>query len=668
MKNKRYLSIIIAALLLAGCAASDSSSNADASSEGETSQAQQKDESSKDETESTAPDDSQPEKPEEGSGGRPVYDLKENESEVSFSAAGGIYKDEFELELNGEGDIYYTLDGSDPRTSETRQLYSAPIGIKRRKGDKNVVSAVEPGLISGNFNKGNSRRKTLTCDIQAPSDEAVDKCTVVRACAEGSDGTVTKAFTNTYYIGSASDHIPGIADSCKAMGGSLAVVSISVNYDDFFDSTYGIYVKGDIFDEALQKYIDSGERLEDETGRKLDANYKQKGKAWERPCHIELFEMDENGASQVLSQDCGVRIQGNYSRSDLIKGLRLFARKDYGDNKFRSEIFEGLKNKDGETIDTFKSLVLRAGGNCAFSAKFNDTYWQMASESLDCSTKASRPCVVYLNGEYWGLYLLEEDYSDNYFEDHYGVDHEDVVVYKGDAEALALGYKLDEGQLPEGENEKYYFSDLLAFFRTHSSISDDATYEEFSKIVDIESVRDYFLSEVWINNKWDWPGKNWSMWRTINVDESNPYADARWRFMLYDMEFGGVSGASDCRTNTVKEDNYKQKGLLDFDTNNPAVLCFAYLMTNEGFRTDYCERLEKLSEGIYSQETLTALLEDLTAQYSPLYEQFFERYPDTGSTDDALNGGYSSVKCIQDFIDGRGENIERITDWIEKQF
>ena len=132
--------------------------------------------------------------------------------------------------------------------------------------------------------------------------------------------------------------------------------------------------------------------------------------------------MNENGAEQVLNQDCGIRIQGNYSRSDLQKGFRLYARKDYGDNKFRYDIWgDELKDKDGNTIDKFKTFVLRAGGNCAFTSKYNDTYWQTLAAGVDCSTKASRPCVVYLNGEYWGLYVLEEDYSDDYFESHYGV-------------------------------------------------------------------------------------------------------------------------------------------------------------------------------------------------------------------------------------------------------
>ena len=36
----------------------------------------------------------------------------------------------------------------------------------------------------------------------------------------------------------------------------------------------------------------------------------------------------------------------------------------------------------------------------------------------------------------------------------------------------------------------------------------------------------------------------------------------------------------------MKEDNYKPKGLLDTDTKNPAVLSFAYLMSNEDFRNE----------------------------------------------------------------------------------
>lgn len=599
-------------------------------------------------------------------------EIKLNDSEVSFSSESGLYSDAFKLELtcSSAENIYYTTDGSDPRISDTRVLYDAPIEITDRENDENIVSAVDPMLFSGNYSKYDYNSKSFESTVKAPDNSDVDKCTVIKAAAESDDGSYSQSFTQTFYIGTPEEHIQGLKESCEASGTTLAVVSISMDYDDLFDSKKGIYVKGDIFDKAFEEYLDSGEKIDDETARQLDANYKQKGREWERECHIDFFEISADSAELALSQDCGIRIQGNYSRSDLQKGFRLFARRDYGDNKFRYPVFgDSLKDISGKTIDKFKTLVLRAGGNCAFTAKFNDTYWQELVSSLDCTTKASRPCVVYLNGEYWGVYVLEEDYSDNYFEDHFGVVKENVAVYKGDAESLELGYALDEGTLPEGEtDESYYFNELNEFFSTHNDLTDQKDYEEFSKLVDIESAKDYFLAQIWINNKWDWPGKNWSMWKTTETDPSNEYADGRWRFMFYDMEFGGVSGSGDAYTNTIKEDNYKPQGLLDKNTDNPAVLCYAYLMTNEDFRNDFNSRLLEMSEGVFEKENALKVLDGYTAAYEPLFDQFFERYPGSGSTDNAINGGYASVACIKNFLDKRSGNIQQMVDWVNDQY
>lgn len=584
-----------------------------------------------------------------------------------FSKGSGVYAEAFELVLDAEkkGDIYYTLDGSDPTTSETAVLYENPIAITDRNGVANVVSAVDPVLFSGNFNYPHSSGYKFECKIEAPSDSAVEKGIVVRAVVKKADGSFGDVQAATYFIGTPEEYVQGLTESCAASGQSLAVISLAVNYEDFFDSEKGIYVKGDTFQEDLNELLSSGEKLRDgETARSLDANYKQRGRDWERVAHMLMFEFSPEGIVEVLNQQCGVRIQGNYSRSDLQKGLRLYARKDYGDNNFRYAVFgEEYKNDQGEVMDKFKNLVLRNGGNCAFTSKFNDAFWQSLVRDTAVETKQSRPCVVYLNGEYWGLYVLEEDYTDDYFEDLHGVNKDDVVVYKGDAESYAIGYSLDEGEIPEGEDVDYYFRDLLAFFDTHNDLKSQEDYEAFIKLVDPQSVMDYFAVQCWINNKWDWPGKNWSMWRTVNTDAGNAYADGRWRFVFYDVEFGGVSGSSDARTNTIREDNYKPKGLLDMDTENPAVLCFAYLMTNEGFRKEFCDKLLGLSEGLLEKEAALKRLEEFEAVYGPLYKQFFDRYPGTGNEKDALKGGYATSKCIRDFLGKRDGYIQKMVDY-----
>lgn len=591
-------------------------------------------------------------------------------AEFTFSADSGIFPENFTLTI-GVPDGYtvrYTTDGSDPATSNTAAVYTDGIPISDRKQDKNVVSAVEPLLISGNFNRPTVSKDDFFCVAGAPEDSAVDKCTVIRAALVDNSGTVISTKSATYFIGTTEDHIQGLAESCSASGTSLAVISISMNFDDLFNSTTGIYVKGDIFEESLLQYLQYHDRITDaETARSLDANYKQRGREWEREATITLFEFTPEGATAVLTQDCGIRIQGNYSRSDLQKGLRLYARSEYGESKFRYAIFgEDYVNDAGEVMDSFDTLVLRAGGNCAFTAKFNDTYWQSLLHDTNCETKHSRPCVVYLNGEYWGLYVLEEDYTDDFMADVHGVNKDNVVIYKGDAETYEIGYKLDEGEIPAGEEEDYYFRELLDFFSTHESLASEADYEAFCRLVDPESVMDYFAVQCWINNKWDWPGKNWSMWRTTQVEEGNPYGDGRWRFMFYDMEFGGVSGNSDAYTNTIKEDNYKPNGLLDMDTDNPAVLCFAYLMTNEGFREAFYVRLTGLSEGVFQRDAALAALQEMEDSYAPLYDQFFARYPGTGNSRNAVSGGYASIQCIRDFLEKRAENIQKMINYCEK--
>ncbi len=589
---------------------------------------------------------------------------------IEFSAESGFYAEEFDLTITSadEGEIFYTLDGSDPATSETVIAYTEPVKITSAAERENVVSAVDPILFSANYNKVNDSRDGFVWEKELPTNEDVDKCTVIRAAVKKADGSFGTDNAATYFIGSPEEHIKGIIESCEAAGSSLAVISINMNYDDLFDGENGIYVKGDIFDKALEQYLNEGNRLRDtEDARSLDANYKQRGRDWERNASLTMLEVTPEGAETVLNQNCGIRVQGNYSRSDYQKGFRLYARKEYGDKNFSYPVFgEDYLNDNGEIMDSFKHLVLRAGGNCAFTTKFNDTYWQSLLHETACETKQSRPCVVYLNGEYWGLYVLEEDYNDDYFEDVHGVNKDDVVIYKGDAETYKRGYTLDEGTIPEGEKESYYFKELNDFFKSHSDLKSQENYDEFVKLVDPDSVMDYFAVQCWINNKWDWPGKNWSMWKTINVDESNEYADGRWRFMFYDMEFGGVSGGGDVRTNTIKEDNYKPNGLLDMDTNNPAVLCFAYLMTNEGFRTDFYDRLTGLSDGYFEKTAATERLQEFVDIYYPLYEQFFERYPDISDAETAVTDGYASAQCILDFLGGRSEYIQPMIDFCEK--
>ncbi len=607
---------------------------------------------------------------------QPGETLPETQAALSFSRTSGVYEEEFELTIapadkKNVKNIYYTMDGSNPLTSDSRQEYVKSIPLVSRKNDANVLAAVAPGLFDSVNITVRKDKKGFDSVLSAPSDDVVDKCSVVKAAIEYNDGSFSEVITGTYFIGKIEEHILGVAESSKAQPlGNLAIISISMEYDDLFDAEKGIYVKGNLFEQSLKEYLKSNKKLDTETARHLLANYSSRGREWERAAHIDFFESNGSNTELVMSQDCGIRIQGNYSRSDYQKSFRLYARSEYGSKNFKYSVFgaDSLDEK-GETLEKYKTLILRNGGNCAFTTKYSSDFWQSLIGDMNVSVQNSRPCVVYINGEYWGLYVLEEDYTKDYFADHYGVKKDDVILYKGDAETYKYGYKLDLGDLPDGSSdERYYFKDLLNFFKTHKDCSKDADYEAFCKLVDPQSVIDYFAIELWINNKWDWPGKNWSMWKTKSVEENNPYADGRFRFCCYDMEFGGVSGASDASVNTVKEDNYMPNGMLDQNTSNPAVLCFAYLMTNKTARNAFIDKLNSLGENEFAYDKANAKLKEFQDSYTPLYDQFFNRYNNLGTAENSNEGGYASAKCIRDFLKQRAGNISKMVSWIKKYF
>ena len=597
-------------------------------------------------------------------------------AEPAFSKESGVYEEGFDLELKAGGTVYYTLDGSNPAESESRLEYKEPISITERKADENVLSAYDPVLFDAANARWNAEEEKFVSSVSAPTKEEVDKITVVKAVAQLEDGSYSAVQTNTYIIGKMSEHIRGISQSCEAAGMDLAVMSISMDEKDLFDDANGIYVKGQKFEKALEEYQKEktlNEWEATEIARKMDANYQTRGKEGERRAHVDYFESDGETTECKLQQDCGIRIQGNYSRSDLQKGLRLVADTEYGPNDFEYAFFgEDAKDVQGNVIAKFKKLTLRNGGNCAFTTKFNDTFWQSLIKDKKVETQASRPCVVYLNGEYWGLYILQEDYNDNYFQEKYGVDDKKVVAYKGDGEKYKIGYKLDEGEIPAGEDVTYYFRDLLDFYKKHKDLKNKKDYEAFSKLVDVESVRDYFAIQIWINNKWDWPGKNWTVWKVTEPDENNPYADGRWRFCCYDMEFGGVSGGGDASANTIQANNYEPDGMLDRGTKNPVVLMFIYLMSNEGFRQDFLSQLQELSQTNFDKDGAIEKCTWFKDVYEPLFYQFFARYYGTdraeGSVSNAVNGGYASYACIVAFLEERENNIQTMVDWVEDYY
>lgn len=556
--------------------------------------------------------------------------------ELTFSKESGYYASAFELNIEAEGveKILYTLDGSEPVEGDaSTKVYSGSLKVDNLKG-KNVILS----------NSANSEKYTLDGWANVPAANSLDRATIVRAVGVREDGSKTKISTKTYFINN---------DIKKSYNG-CSVMSIVTDKKNLLDDSTGIYIRGSKFDQ-----MDDGS---DEAIKEY-ANFMQSGKEWERAAHMEFFDGDN---TPMFSVGVGIRIHGGYSRRNQQKSLNIYFREsyDYGGKNLKGyELIPDAKitydAKAGEysndTLTKYSDVMIRNGGNDSDITKFQDVFIQGMVTDKNFTTQASRPCMVYLNGEYWGLYNLTEKYSDKYIQNKFGVDNKNIIAYKE--------FELDEGEDPEGAA----LNELLALGEL--DMTKEENYKKFTDLVDVDSFIDYYATEIYINNN-DWwsgcnaktPNNNIMFWKVADpskeVNENgvaNPYADGKWRYMLYDTEWS--MGIYNSREAGAEYDSIKYHALGEVDPQNSTdngrteangSKLFAAVYKNPEFKKQFITAFLDIRNYNFNYKRSVNALNNLTSLYRPLMDKHKVRW-NNGNISDGVNKMKSFLKTRETY-------------------
>ncbi len=414
----------------------------------------------------------------------------------------------------------------------------------------------------------------------------VNSTTVLRAVGFKNDKATSPVNTGTYFIGEKT---------------SLPVVSIGVDPKSMFDPVKGMYMMGPDASKEKPYY---------------GANFWKK---MELPINVELFEP---GGAAGFTSGAGMKIAGNFSRQFPKKSLSIYFKKKYGTSKLKYPLFP-----DFPKVTKFKVFILRNNGNNYGRAMMRDGLASSLTKGLEVDYQKFRPCVVFINGKYWGLYNIREKSTARYFKSNYNVKKKNLdlikkmaIVQAGDAAA---------------------YNNLTGYLETND-MRKERHYKHISNMMDIDNFIDYNLLELYIVNT-DWPGNNNKRWR-----ERKP--GAKWRWFIFDCDAGFEAWQQDLA-----------KDMITFATDpdgpgypNPpwSTLVLRKLLKNKDFRNRFISRAATHLNTRFSKTGVHKRIDEIAAMIYDEIPRDYDRwnYKDEWEDEVDILKGFASERADYMFL------------------
>lgn len=341
---------------------------------------------------------------------------------------------------------------------------------------------------------------------------------------------------------------------------TLDIIGINCSWHNLYDYDYGIMTGGATYD-LNRKSVDGDTYV--------SGNYNNRGKKWLRDAFIYMVS---NDGETIINREGYIGISGETSSSYSVKSLKVA----FYDEGKRDEV-----------------LKLRSGSQDQFSGNIRSSLINrlIAESGYDGGTSTER-VVVFLNGEFYGIFDLQDDYSRVNLANRFGISNEKAIrIFKG-SERMAL------------EENGFW-----------ASIWDDLdTLEKrvsLERKVDMESFLIYYAIQILVNNT-DWPMNNYMAWKYKgDIVGTNKYTDGRLRFLLRDTDLTYFTDNNIDWFDGCKGDIFKQ--IMEGEYRGTESV-FPKVMESEYYRNRFIEILRELINGPFRTENVLKIIDEEAAK------------------------------------------------------
>jgi hypothetical protein len=262
---------------------------------------------------------------------------------------------------------------------------------------------------------------------------------------------------------------------------------------------------------------------------------------------FEYFDADGNFVDKSVGD---FDKHGNDSWGYPQRGVDFISRDEYGYNRYLNHKFFPTSERK-----KFQRLMVKAAANDNYpfengGAHIRDSYIQSLSQliDLDLDVRSSLNVILYVNGDYWGVYDLREKVDDKDYTDYY---YDQPRKYKGSTEYIQF-LKTWGGTHPKyGEQQAVDDWNHIRSFIGNNSMADPGAFAYVDSILNLQSLIDYFVFNSYVVSR-DWLNYNTGWWRGLHPDGGA----RQWRYILWDMEaalghFHNYTGIPDVTANAL---------------------------------------------------------------------------------------------------------------------
>ena len=366
------------------------------------------------------------------------------------------------------------------------------------------------------------------------------------------------------------------------------------------------------------------------------------GQQWAPANKIGSFELFDSLAFKAEGEG-NFNKHGNDSWSYNQRGFDFIMRDQFGYNDdIDHKIFAETDRED------FQRVMLKpaASDNYPFEnggAHIRDAFIHTLSIKADMllDERTWRACVLYLNGQYWGVYEIREKADDHdYTEYYYDQDKFNLQYLK------TWGGTWEEYGAPNAQNDW----DALVSFILGNNMAPGPNFDYVTSQLKWASLCDYFMFNSYVVNQ------DWLNWNTAWFRGMNPLGSkTKWRYTLWDMDatFGHYINYTGIPDPTANADPCNVENLPNPGGQGHTEILEKLINENPIVEQYYITRYIDLVNTSFSCPSMISLLDSMINIITPEMPGQIAKWGGT------MAGWNSNVQDLRDFINLRCAALEQ---------